>query len=166
MLDFSRPRPATKTQVDINKVIEQTLFLLKHHARFKKLTVTTELSPAITDIVHGNPEQLVQVFMALLLNAVDAMEERGTVVLRTRVAPAENAVIAEVSDEGHGISRSEVTKIFEPFYTTKPPGRGTGLGLSICYGIIAEHGGRIDVDSAQGRGSVFRITLPIAGERP
>ena len=164
LLDFSRPRPATKTRVDINAVIEQTLFLLKHHARFKKLTVTAELSPSITDIVHGNPEQLVQVFMALLLNAVDAMEERGTVVLRTRVAPAENAVIAEVSDEGHGIPRSEVTKIFEPFYTTKPPGRGTGLGLSICYGIIAEHGGRIDVDSAAGRGSVFRITLPIAGE--
>jgi len=164
LLDFSRPRPATKTRVDINSVIEQTLFLLKHHARFKKLSVTTELSPAITDIIHGNPEQLVQVFMALLLNAVDAMEERGTVVLRTRVAPAENAVIAEVSDEGVGISRSEVTKIFEPFYTTKPPGRGTGLGLSICYGIIAEHGGRIDVDSAAGRGSVFRITLPIAGE--
>ena len=145
-------------------VIEQTLFLLKHHARFKKLAVTTELSPAIADIIHGNPEQLVQVFMALLLNAVDAMEERGTVVLRTRIAPAENAIIAEVSDEGHGIPRSEVTKIFEPFYTTKPPGRGTGLGLSICYGIIAEHGGRIDVDSAAGRGSVFRITLPIAGE--
>jgi signal transduction histidine kinase len=90
------------------------------------------------------------------------MEERGTVVLRTRIAPAENAIIAEVSDEGHGIPRSEVTKIFEPFYTTKPPGRGTGLGLSICYGIIADHGGRIDVDSAAGRGSVFRITLPIA----
>ena len=164
LLDFSRPRPATKTRLNINNVIEQTLFLLKHHARFKKLNVTTELSPAITDLVHGNPEQLVQVFMALLLNAVDAMEERGTVILRSRVVPGDRVVIAEVADEGHGIPRSEVTKIFEPFYTTKPPGRGTGLGLSICYGIIAEHGGRIDVDSAAGRGSVFRITLPIAGD--
>ena len=164
LLDFSRPRPATKTRVNINSVIEQTLFLLKHHTRFKKLTVTTDLSPAITDLVHGNPEQLIQVFMALLLNAVDAMEERGTVILRTRVVPGDRVVIAEVADEGHGISRSEVTKIFEPFYTTKPPGRGTGLGLSICYGIIAEHGGRIDVESTAGRGSVFRITLPIAGD--
>ena len=164
LLDFSRPRPATKTRLNINNVIEQTLFLLKHHSRFKKLNVSTELSPAITDIVHGNPEQLVQVFMALLLNAVDAMEERGTVILRSRVVPGDRIVVAEVSDEGHGIPRSEVTKIFEPFYTTKPPGRGTGLGLSICYGIIAEHGGRIDVDSAAGRGSVFRITLPIAGD--
>ena len=161
LLEFSRPRPATKTQVNLNTVIEQTLFLLKHHARFKKLTVNTELSPAITDVIHGNPEQLVQVFMALLINAVDAMEERGTVVLRTRLAPGDRAVIAEVMDEGHGIPRSEVTKIFEPFYTTKPPGRGTGLGLSICYGIVAEHGGRIEVDSAAGRGSVFRIILPI-----
>ena len=164
LLDFSRPRPATKIRLNINRVIEQTLFLLKHHTRFKKLDVTTELSPAITDIVQGNPEQLVQVFMALLLNAVDAMEERGTVVLRSRVVPEDRVVIAEVSDEGHGIPRSEVTKIFEPFFTTKPPGRGTGLGLSICYGIIAEHGGRIDVDSSAGRGSVFRITLPIAAD--
>ena len=164
LLDFSRPRPATKTRLNINGVIEQTLFLLKHHARFKKLSVTTDLSPAMTDVVHGNPEQLVQVFMALLLNAVDAMEERGTVLLRTRILPGERVVVAEVADEGHGIPRSEVTKIFEPFYTTKPPGRGTGLGLSICYGIIAEHGGRIDVDSAAGRGSVFRITLPMTEE--
>ena len=162
LLDFSRPRPATKTWININTVIEQTLFLLKHHARFKKLGVRTELTPDMSDIVHANPEQLVQVFMALLLNAVDAMEERGTIVLRTRIAGADKAVIAEVIDDGHGIPRSEVTKIFEPFYTTKAPGRGTGLGLSICYAIISEHGGRIEVESGVGKGSVFKIVLPIA----
>jgi two-component system NtrC family sensor kinase len=162
LLDFSRPRPATKTNVDVNMVIQQTLFLLKHHARFKKLTVNSELAPEMGDFVHANPEQLVQVFMALLLNAVDAMEERGTVVLRTRIAAADRAVIAEVIDDGSGIPRSEVPKIFEPFYTTKAPGRGTGLGLSICYAIISEHGGRIEVDTATGKGSVFRIVLPIA----
>ena len=71
-------------------------------------------------------------------------------------------VIAEVTDEGHGIKRQELQKIFEPFFTTKPPGRGTGLGLSICYGIVAEHGGRIEVDSLPGQGSTFRIFLPRA----
>ena len=159
LLDFSRPKPVTKGRVDLNGVIEQTLFLLKHHARFKKLGVARELDPALGDDVVGNPEQLVQVFMALLLNAVDAMQEQGTVTIRTRRG-GRDVVIAEVSDEGHGIRRGDKRKIFEPFYTTKPPGRGTGLGLSICYGIIADHGGRIEVDSAPRKGSTFRIILP------
>jgi signal transduction histidine kinase len=73
-------------------------------------------------------------------------------------------VIIEVIDEGHGIPRGEMTKIFEPFYTTKPPGRGTGLGLSICYGIVAAHGGRLEVDSTPGEGTVFRVILPLSSE--
>jgi signal transduction histidine kinase len=99
--------------------------------------------------------------MALLINAVDAMSENGNITVRTRRGLTnQEAVIAEVIDEGHGITRSDLPKIFEPFYTTKPPGRGTGLGLSICYGIIAEHGGRIEVDSAIGAGSTFRVVFP------
>jgi two-component system, NtrC family, sensor kinase len=164
LLDFSRPKPATRTPVDLNAVIEQTLFLLKHHARFKKLAVARELDPALGADVVGNPEQLVQVFMALLLNAVDAMQEHGTVTVRTRRGRGD-VVVAEVGDEGHGIRRGDVNKIFEPFYTTKPPGRGTGLGLSICYGIVADHGGRIEVDSAPRKGSTFRIILP-TGQTP
>jgi PAS domain S-box-containing protein len=165
LLDFSRPKPATRTRVDVNAVIDQTLFLLKHHARFKKLTVVRELDPALGDDVVGNPEQLVQVFMALLLNAVDAMQEQGTVTIRTRRGERGDAIVAEIGDQGHGIRRGDVNKIFEPFYTTKPPGRGTGLGLSICYGIIADHGGRIEVDSAPRKGSTFRIILP-TGQTP
>jgi two-component system NtrC family sensor kinase len=163
LLEFSRPKPATKGPVELNAVIEKTLFLLKHHSRFKKLTVHTELDPLDGARVHGNEEQLIQVFMALLLNAVDAMNERGTIGIHTRRgrAPTE-VVIAEVIDQGQGIKRSDISKIFEPFYTTKPPGRGTGLGLSICYGIIADHGGRIEVDSMVGKGSTFRIILPLA----
>lgn len=161
LLDFSRPKPVTKSGVDINEVVEQTLFLLKHHSKFKKVNVTTELDSAIGALIVGNRDQLVQVLMALLLNAMDAMSERGTIALRTRrVRAPDDVILAEVIDQGLGIRRTEVNKIFEPFYTTKPPGRGTGLGLSICYGIVADHGGRIEVDSVPGAGSTFRIVFP------
>ncbi|MGH7664772.1 MAG: ATP-binding protein [Gemmatimonadaceae bacterium] len=161
LLDFSRPKPATMSSVDINAVIERTLFLLKHHSGFKKLGVRTQLDPATTDRVRGNPEQLVQVFMALLLNAMDAMGERGIILLRTFMLGGEQPMVAaEVIDHGHGIKRNDVARIFEPFYTTKPPGRGTGLGLSICYGIVADHGGSIEVESTPSAGSTFRILLP------
>jgi two-component system NtrC family sensor kinase len=155
LLDFSRPKQALKERVDLNEVIDRT------HVRFKRLTVKAELDPMLARVPQANAEQLVQVFMALLLNAMDAMGERGVVTLRTRRGKAQSeGVIAEVTDQGHGIARSEVSKIFEPFYTTKAPGRGTGLGLSICYGIIQDHGGRIEVDSVLGQGSTFRVILP------
>jgi signal transduction histidine kinase len=161
LLEFSRPKPVVKEPVAVNDVVEKTLFLLKHHARFKRMTVHTLLDPELGAVVLGNPEQLIQVFMALLINAMDAMSDTGVVAIRTRRGRNRNeAVIAEVIDEGHGIARTEQNKIFEPFFTTKAPGRGTGLGLSICYSIVAEHGGRIEVDSAPGRGSTFRIILP------
>jgi two-component system NtrC family sensor kinase len=158
VLDFSRPKPATKALVDVNAVIDRTLFLLKHHPRFKRLTVAVEADRTIGPVVLADEEQLVQVFMALLLNAVDAMHDQGTVKLRSRAD--DRLVVAEVIDEGVGIRRAELNKIFEPFYTTKPPGRGTGLGLSVCYAIVSGHGGRIEVDSIPGAGSVFRILLP------
>jgi len=90
------------------------------------------------------------------------MHGTGTIVLRTRPDFAHHTAIVEVVDEGEGIRSSELSKIFEPFYTTKPPGRGTGLGLSICYSLVADHGGRIEVESVVGKGSIFRIVLPEA----
>ncbi len=165
LLDFSRARPADRAAADINAVVEQTLFLLKHHKRFKSVTVHTDLDAEHGVVVSANPEQLVQVFMALLLNAVDAIDETGRITIRTRRAKgrgAEAGVIAEVIDEGTGIPRPALRKIFEPFYTTKPPGRGTGLGLSVCYGIVADHGGRMEVESEPGKGSTFRVILPAA----
>jgi two-component system NtrC family sensor kinase len=164
LLDFSRPKAGNKTLVDINDAIERTLYVLKHHTRFKKLSVRVDLDRSLGRVLRANEEQLVQVFMALLLNAMDAMQERGTVWLRTRWGDEARSVIAEIVDEGDGIRRADLPKIFEPFFTTKAPGRGTGLGLSICYAIVAEHGGRIEVDSAPGEGSVFRIMLPRADE--
>ncbi len=166
LLDFSRPKRALKERVNLNDVIGRTLLLLKHHVRFKRMTIHQELDPGIARVPQANGEQLVQVFMALFLNALDAMGDRGVLTVRTRIGSfAEDGVIAEVVDQGHGIARSELTKIFEPFYTTKAPGRGTGLGLAICYGIIREHGGRIEVESVLGQGSTFRIILPTVEQR-
>ena len=164
LLDFSRPKASDKVLVDVNAAIQRTLFILKHHTRFKKLTVQVDLDASLGAVVRANEEQLVQVFMALLLNAMDSMQERGTVALRTKWGERADAVVIEIVDQGEGIRRADLPKIFEPFFTTKAPGRGTGLGLSICYAIVAEHGGRIEVDSTPGEGSVFRIVLPRADE--
>ena len=165
LLDFSRPKSGDKSLVDVNAAIERTTFILKHHSRFKKLTVALDLDRSLGAVVLANEEQLVQVFMSLLLNAMDAMNEQGTVEIRTRWGSDGRSVLAEVVDHGEGIRRADLPKIFEPFFTTKAPGRGTGLGLSICYAIVAEHGGRIEVDSTPGEGSIFRIVLPRADER-
>jgi two-component system NtrC family sensor kinase len=165
VLDFSRPKKSARTLLDINGVLEKTLFLLKHHSRFKKLAIQQETQSSLP-LVSASEEQLVQVVMALLINAMDAMNDRGTIVLRTRADVARNAVVAEVVDQGEGIRGPDLQKIFEPFYTTKPPGRGTGLGLSICYSLVAENSGRIEVESVVGKGSVFRIVLPAATGQP
>jgi two-component system NtrC family sensor kinase len=164
LLDFSRPKGKTKGPVSVSAILEDTLFLVKHHERFKQIEVQRDLEEGLPE-VFANGEQLIQVFMAIMLNALDAMEGGGALTVRCRggaVHPDEIEVAIE--DTGVGMPRSELSKIFEPFYTTKPPGRGTGLGLSVCYGIVAEHGGRIEVDSQMGRGSVFRVFLPVHGK--
>jgi two-component system NtrC family sensor kinase len=165
LLDHSRPEQAAKSPVVVNAVVEQTLFLLKLHERFKRLEVRRDFAEGLPDL-QASAEQLIQVFMALMLNAMDAMEARGTLTVSTARNPErDDEVVIAFSDTGSGIPRQDVQKIFEPFYTTKPQGRGTGLGLSICYAIVAEHGGRIDVDSQLGRGSTFKVILPV-GARP
>jgi two-component system NtrC family sensor kinase len=161
LLDYSRPKKAAMATVVVNTVVEETLFLLKHHDRFKRLELQRELAEGLPAI-EANAEQLIQVFMALMLNALDAMETRGTLTVRTGKNPARaDEVFIAFSDTGAGIPGGDIQKIFEPFYTTKPQGRGTGLGLSICYAIVAEHGGRIAVDSQLGRGSTFTVLLPV-----
>jgi two-component system NtrC family sensor kinase len=160
LLDFSRPKSTTKQDVDLNAVIDRTINLVKHHPRFRRVVVGVEPAKHLPPVL-ASEEQLVQVFMALMLNALDAMEDQGVITLRTRVDETQNMVVAEVIDRGGGIRNADRSKIFEPFFTTKPPSRGTGLGLSICYAVVTEHGGRIEVDSVVGEGSVFRILLPL-----
>jgi two-component system, NtrC family, sensor kinase len=164
LLDFSRPKGKAKGPVSLNALAEDALFLLKHHQRFRQITVATELAEGAPAAV-GNAEQLIQVLLALMLNALDAMDAGGRLTIRTRSGRARaRESVLEIEDTGAGIPRGDQSKIFEPFYTTKAPGRGTGLGLSICYGIVEDHRGRIEVDSQPGRGSTFRIILPASQE--
>jgi len=160
LLDFSRPKGQRKAPLAVTALVDETLFLLKHHQRFKRVTVERDLAPDLPRIV-GNKEQLIQALMALLLNAVDAVDQTGTLRVGASRGPRADEVVLAVEDTGVGIPREEQAKIFEPFYTTKQPGRGTGLGLSICYGIVEDHRGRIEVESAPGRGSTFRVYLPV-----
>jgi PAS domain S-box-containing protein len=162
LLDFSRPKQSSnKVPVAINAVIEQTLFLLKHHERFKWLTIDRQLEDALPQF-PADSERLVQCFMALMLNAMDAMNSRGVLTVRTRRNPQRtDEVLAEFIDTGTGIKQEDLPKIFEPFFTTKPQGRGTGLGLSVAYGIVEEHRGRIEVESQMGVGTNFKVFFPI-----
>jgi two-component system, NtrC family, sensor kinase len=161
LLDFSRPKGQRKAPLPVTSLVDETLFLLKHHQRFKRVTVERELAPGLPPIL-GNKEQLIQALMALLLNAVDAMDQAGRLTVRAARGQRGDEVTVSIEDTGVGIPHEHQAKIFEPFYTTKQPGRGTGLGLSICYGIVEGHRGRIEVDSTPGRGSTFTVYLPVA----
>jgi two-component system NtrC family sensor kinase len=161
LLDFARMKPGEKRPVHVNEIVEQTLFLLKYHERFKRLTVAREFATGLPQL-RADPERLIQAFMALMLNAMDAMNSRGLLTVRTSFNPHRvDELMVEFVDTGAGIKPDDLSKIFEPFFTTKPQGRGTGLGLSICYGIIADHRGRIEVESQIGIGSTFKVFLPL-----
>lgn len=159
VLDFSRPTEEARTPLPLAIVVEEALLLLRHNARFKRVNADRALDATLPPVM-GSAPQLVQVLVALLLNAADAMQGAGSVLVRT--ARSGHEALLEVQDRGHGIAPQDIGRLFEPFYTTKPPGRGTGLGLAICYGIVRDHGGRIEVESAVGRGSTFRVRLPLA----
>ncbi len=163
LLDFARSgRTAGDfAPIDVNTLLDRTLFLLTPNARFRRLQVEREWAEGLPAVL-GNEAQMHQALMAILLNAADATNGQGRVVVRTLATGG--GVAFEIQDDGPGIAPDVLPKIFEPFYTTKGPNRGTGLGLAICYGIIADHHGRVDVRAAPGRGTIFRITLPPAVE--
>src|SRR5439155_1584489 len=125
--------------------------------RLERQMLVTELDPALPPLA-ANEGQLRQVCLGLASNALEAMEGRGTLTIRSRQVGGEIEI--ELEDEGPGIAEENLARIFDPFFTTKPPGQGTGLGLPIAQGIVTDHGGRIEVSSALGKGSVFRVVLP------
>ncbi|HEY4321747.1 MAG TPA: ATP-binding protein [Gemmatimonadales bacterium] len=163
LLDFSRAGRAVGAvePVALHEMLDRTLQLVQHHQRFRRLRVQREFTEPSPRLL-GNADRLIQAVMAILLNAADSTGGRGTVVIRTRAA--DGCALIELEDDGPGIPSELLPRIFDPFVTTKGPARGTGLGLAICYGIIADHGGTITVDSAPGVRTTFRITLPLAEE--
>lgn len=163
LLDFARPKPAQRETLDLNAVVQQGLFLLQHHPRYKRVKMETDLDLSRALLVAGDADQLVQVLIALAMNALDATPENGRITIRTRTVTPENGpsmLAFEVADEGPGIPRALQAKVFEPFFTTKPQGQGTGLGLAICYGIVNDHSGQLELVSGEGVGATFRVSLP------
>ena len=162
LLDFSRPRSQAKAPTDLNSLVDETLALLRPQRRLRGIDVRRQLDPELPPAML-NREQIIQVLISLIMNAADAMEGSGVLTICTGRAGI-GGVFVSVADSGPGIAPAARHRIFEPFFTTKPPGRGTGLGLSICYGIVQEHRGTLDVESEQGAGAVFRVTLPTLEE--
>ncbi len=163
LLNFSRTSGSEFSDVDVNKVISETLALLEHQFKTAKVRVKDELSPSLPP-VQGNPGRLQQVFLNLFLNAKDAMPGGGTLHVATLNG---DAVSVRVSDTGSGIAPEHVQRIYDPFFTTKSSpregqNRGTGLGLSVTYGIIQEHSGKIRVESHPGEGTTFTLDFPLS----
>jgi signal transduction histidine kinase len=162
LLNLARPAQVDMGPVDVNAVINDVLSLLEHQLRNGSIQVRKELAPA-GPIVLGVEYKLQQVFLNLFLNARDAMPRGGWLSIVTR-GGAEVATI-EVADTGSGIPADQLSRIYDPFFTTKDIGKGTGLGLSITYGIVQEHNGNLGCESSVGQGTRFTVTLPLASAR-
>ena len=161
LLNFSRLRAGNRVPINLADTIKMTARLVTHQHRGDNIQIEIETVNDLPSVL-GDEGQLQQAVIALATNAIDAMPEGGTLTLRAhRSGPR---VIVEIQDTGIGIPQENLTKIFDPFFTTKDVGRGTGLGLAVCYGIVSEHGGRLDVRSAVGVGTTFTISLPKASD--
>ena len=155
---FARLDEAEVKESDINESIESTLKVVWNELKYK-----CEVRKAFgtLPLIRCHPGQLNQVFMNLFVNAAQAIPEKGEIAVETQATETE--IIVRISDTGGGIPPGELSKLFDPFYTTKPVGQGTGLGLSISHGIIQKHNGSIEVESEVGKGTTFTIRLPIEG---
>jgi two-component system NtrC family sensor kinase len=156
---FSRLDEGEDKLVDLNECIESTLGILEH---LFKPPVYLDKKMGKIPMVKGSGGKLNQVFMNLIVNGIDALEGEGTITLET--FEEDGSVKAVIRDNGAGIPQEIQNRIFDPFFTTKEVGKGTGLGLSISYGIIEKHGGKIRMESSEGEGTAFYLSLPVAGE--
>jgi signal transduction histidine kinase len=170
LLDFSRPSSGRRETTYVHEVLERTVNILRPQPMMQHVEVRCALGAA-RDGVMADPERLQQVFLNMILNAADALEAKGggepgdaERILRIRTENAGESIEIEFIDNGPGIGEEELGRIFDPFYTTKEPGKGTGLGLSVSYSIVEDIGGTIRAESAVGKGTTLRITLPLHPE--
>ncbi|MCD4720243.1 MAG: response regulator [Desulfobacula sp.] len=152
---FAHPGNDEQMLIDINKGLESTLNVVNNEIKYKA-TITKNLGDI--PMVEGYPQKLNQVFMNILVNAAQAIKEKGEIKIQTKKEG--RYVVISISDTGCGIKKEHLSKIFDPFFTTKEIGKGTGLGMNIAYNIIKEHKGKIDVKSIAGKGTIFTIILP------
>ena len=161
LLEFARDREPQKVPADINAIMETALGILDNEFRLRHVDLERQLAEDMTKTLLDE-NQIEQVFINLLLNALHAVEENGSVTVKSAVNSKQKTVQVEITDNGCGIAADDIEKIFEPFYSTKA--KGTGLGLAVSYGIVQNHQGDIRVYSVPGEITRFTIELPIRAE--
>ena len=160
LLRFGRRMETTQELVDINQILMETLTFLENEAHFRDIQIQTNYDDNLPKI-STDPNQLQQVFLNIIDNAIDAVGQSGQIRVETFTDKQDHKqIMVKISDNGPGISRELISKIFDPFFTTKRPDEGTGLGLSISYGIMEKLGGHIAVESEEGKGTTFIISVP------
>ena len=162
LLEFSRQSESTPTLTDVNDVVDKTLVLLQRQASFQNVRTIRQAGENLPPVLI-DPGHLQQVVLNLVVNAVDAMEEKGDLTVATERSPDGREIRIRIQDTGKGIPSEILPMIFEPFFTTKEVGRGTGLGLAIVHGIVTRAGGRVDVDTSS-RGTTFTVSFPMGRE--
>jgi signal transduction histidine kinase len=162
LLDFARESECVSEPLDLGVLIDETVKLAFNRAKISGATLTVNIQPNLPQI-HGDRQQLKQMLLNLILNALDAVAQKGVVGIRAEKAFTPGFVAVHVEDNGCGIPEHMLPYIFDPFFTTKAPKQGTGLGLSVSHGIVTNHGGAIKVASQEGVYTRFTVTLPSAG---
>ncbi len=160
LLDFARKKEPLIQSVDINRLVEDMARLVEREASLHNIRLERYYSENLPE-AHTDAPLVRQVVLNILNNATHAIQKDGTITIRTR-EQRDGSLEIQVSDTGSGIPKEYLDKVFDPFFTTKPPGQGTGLGLSICHGIMDRLGGRISLESEEGKGATFTIHLPPA----
>ena len=159
LLHFSKSSESVMEKIDIHNIIEKSLAITNHHLEMNDIRTATKLEAKDPNI-FGNANQMVQMFIALFMNAVESMSRGGSLAVSTQDAPDGDAIRITVADTGKGIPPEIRSSIFEPFFTTKEGGHSIGLGLAVVYGIMSRHRGKIEIESEVGRGTAFILILP------
>jgi PAS domain S-box-containing protein len=160
LLSFARKGDLKQTSVDISGLLDETFLLVRHRTELQGVELRREIHEKLPP-VPGDRNQIKQAFLNVILNALESMQEGGKIAVSAKLDDEAKHVLVEVTDTGSGIPKSALPNIFEPFFTTKREGKGVGLGLSVVYGVVAQHGGDIEVTSDEGKGTTFIISLPL-----